>query len=131
MTASNCISFSCLIDAAGETVASLVSVQLHTVDGADLCRVHVPPSGIPVEATVVMDKDGQRTKRPAFYVRLSRASLASNCAGGVVMVDMLGRALMADCAQTLLLGKHPVGFFGSDRIAPLQVICPRTTDLGK
>ena len=26
--------------------------QLHTVDGSDLCRVHVPPSSFPVDAHV-------------------------------------------------------------------------------
>ncbi|MGI8530711.1 MAG: type I restriction-modification system subunit M N-terminal domain-containing protein, partial [Geodermatophilaceae bacterium] len=45
-----------LINAVGETVASSVSVQVHTLDGADLCRVHVPPSRFPVEATVAVDK---------------------------------------------------------------------------
>ncbi|MBA2391004.1 MAG: putative DNA binding domain-containing protein, partial [Geodermatophilaceae bacterium] len=63
-----------LINAVGETVASTVSVQVHTVDGTDLCRVHVPPSGFPVEATVVVDKGGQTTKRPAFYVRIGNGT---------------------------------------------------------
>ena len=36
-----------LMDAMGETVASFVSTQLHTVDGKDLCRIHVPPSAFP------------------------------------------------------------------------------------
>jgi len=36
--------------------------QIHTVYGDDLCRVHVPPSGLPVDATVTVDK-GQPQKR--------------------------------------------------------------------
>lgn len=63
-----------LINAVGETVASSVSVQVHTLDGADLCRVHVPPSRFPVEATVAAFKGGQVTRRTAFYVRLGNGT---------------------------------------------------------
>ena len=63
-----------LINAVGETVASTVSVQMHTVDGAELCRVHVPPSSFPVDATVVVDKGGQLSKRTAFYVRIGNGT---------------------------------------------------------
>jgi type I restriction enzyme, R subunit len=55
-----------LINAIGEAAASAVTCQLPGVDGADLCRVHVPPSPFPVEATVVVDKAGQLVKTPAF-----------------------------------------------------------------
>ena len=37
--------------AMGGAAAARVSVQFHTVDGADVCRVHVQPSPVPVEAT--------------------------------------------------------------------------------
>ncbi len=63
-----------LISAVGETVASTLPLQLRTVDEADLCRVHVPPSDIPVEATVAADKGGQTTKRSAFYVRIGNGT---------------------------------------------------------
>ena len=53
-----------LINALGETAASSVSVQLHTVDGQDLCRVHVPPSSFPVEAHVVVDGRASWRRRP-------------------------------------------------------------------
>ena len=63
-----------LINALGETVAASVSVQLHTVDGGDLLRVHVPPSPFPVEATVPDDKAGRGAKRTAFYVRIGNGT---------------------------------------------------------
>ena len=55
-------------------MASSVSVQVHTLDGADPCRVHVPPSRFPVEATVAVDKGGQVTRRTAFYVRIGNGT---------------------------------------------------------
>jgi hypothetical protein len=63
-----------LINAMGETAASTVSTQLHTVDGGDVCRVHVPPSSFPVDATVTVDKGGQLRKKTAFYVRIGNAT---------------------------------------------------------
>jgi hypothetical protein len=51
-----------------------VSTLLHTIDGADICRVHVPPSSFPVDANVVADKDGQRQRRTAFYVRIGNGT---------------------------------------------------------
>jgi type I restriction enzyme, R subunit len=63
-----------LINALGETVASSASIQLHTVDGQDLCRVHVPPSTFPVEAQVVVDQRGQLARKTAFYVRVGNAT---------------------------------------------------------
>ena len=59
-----------LINALGETAASTVAAQLHTVNGHDLCRVHVPPSTFPVDAKVVVEKKGQMETRTAFYVRI-------------------------------------------------------------
>ena len=59
-----------LVNALGETAASTVSSQIHTVDGDDVCRVHVLPSGFPVDAHVVVDKAGQLQKKTAFYIRI-------------------------------------------------------------
>ncbi len=58
----------------GETLASTTSSQIHTVDDEDLCRVHVPPSPFPVEATVVVDKKGQMLSKTAFYVRIGNGT---------------------------------------------------------
>ncbi len=63
-----------LIDAMGETAASAVTAQLHTVSGGDLCRVHVPPSTFPVEAKVVVEKKGQLETKTAFYVRIGNGT---------------------------------------------------------
>jgi type I restriction enzyme, R subunit len=63
-----------LIDALGPTAASAVTTQLHTVDAADLCRVHVPPSSFPVEANVKVDKGGQQVKKTAFYIRIGNGT---------------------------------------------------------
>jgi type I restriction enzyme, R subunit len=63
-----------LITALGETAASAVSAQIHTVDGNDLCRVHVPPSSFPVDAEVVIDKRGQLEKKHAFYIRVGNST---------------------------------------------------------
>jgi type I restriction enzyme, R subunit len=63
-----------LINAFGEAAASTVSTQLHTIDGDDLCRVHVPPSSFPVDANVVIDKGGQMERKTAFYVRIGNGT---------------------------------------------------------
>jgi len=63
-----------VVTSMGETVASNLTSQIHTVDGHDLCRVHVPPSPFPVEASVVIDKNGQFEKKTAFYVRIGNGT---------------------------------------------------------
>jgi predicted HTH transcriptional regulator len=63
-----------LVNALGEAAASSVSTHIHTVDGADLCRVHVPPSHFPVDAHVKLDKDGQIVKKTAFYIRIGNGT---------------------------------------------------------
>ena len=63
-----------LINAVGETAASTVSTQIHTIDANDLCRVHVPPSSFPVDAKVLVEKGGQQQKRTAFYVRIGNGT---------------------------------------------------------
>jgi type I restriction enzyme R subunit len=63
-----------LVNAVGEAAASTVSIQLHTIEGADLCRVHVPPSGFPVDAHVTVERAGKPEKKTAFYVRLANGT---------------------------------------------------------
>jgi type I restriction enzyme R subunit len=60
--------------AMGDAAAANVTAYIHTVNGADVCRVHVRPSAVPVEARVVVDKKGQLVKRTAFYVRVGNAT---------------------------------------------------------
>jgi len=70
-----------LINALGETVASSLSTQLHTVDGQDLCRLHVPPSSFPVDAHVVVDRKGQLERKVAFYIRIGNGTREITDAG--------------------------------------------------
>ncbi|MGH3943391.1 MAG: hypothetical protein ACRDTG_33175 [Pseudonocardiaceae bacterium] len=56
--------------------ATNVTMQIHTVDEADICRVHVRLSGFPVDAKVTIDKAGQMVKKTMFYVRTSNSTLA-------------------------------------------------------
>jgi type I restriction enzyme R subunit len=53
----------------GDAAGTAISAQFHSVDGRDLCRVHVRPSAVPVEAKVSVEKNGQTEKKTAFYVR--------------------------------------------------------------
>lgn len=43
----------------GAAVAANVNFYIHTVGGADVCRLHVHTSGFPVDARVAVDKNGQ------------------------------------------------------------------------
>jgi type I restriction enzyme, R subunit len=63
-----------LIRAMGETAAANVTVQMHSINGDDLCRVHVRPSAFPVEATVTLDNKGQFQKKTIFYVRVANGT---------------------------------------------------------
>lgn len=54
----------------GEAAAAEVTSQILSVDGHDLCRVHMRPSAVPVEATVIVDRKGQMEKEVGFYVRV-------------------------------------------------------------
>jgi type I restriction enzyme R subunit len=58
--------------------ANVSSVQFHTVDGHDICRVHVRPSAVPVDAEVTTEKDGQRVKKTAFYIRTGNSTRELN-----------------------------------------------------
>jgi len=71
-----------LVASTGETAAADVSLQIHTVDGQDLCRVHVQPSSFPVDAVVTVDRKGQLEKKTAFYVRTANATREIAAAGG-------------------------------------------------
>jgi type I restriction enzyme R subunit len=55
--------------AMGGAVAARMSVQFHTIDGAEVCRVQVQPSPVPIKATVAVSVKGQLIKKTAFYVR--------------------------------------------------------------
>jgi type I restriction enzyme, R subunit len=64
-----------LVAAMGEAAATNVGVQIHTVDGKAVCRVHVRPSAFPVEAKVTLAGDkGQLYTKTAFYVRLANGT---------------------------------------------------------
>lgn len=58
-----------ILNSVGAAAATDVTTQVHTVDGHDLCRVHVKPSGHPVHADVTTTLRGLRP-RPAGATRL-------------------------------------------------------------
>jgi type I restriction enzyme R subunit len=58
----------------GTAAATHITVQIHSAEGRDLCRVHVRPSGFPVDATVTVDVKGQMVKKTAFYVRVANGT---------------------------------------------------------
>lgn len=60
-----------ILNCVGMAAAANVSHEILEVSGRDLCRVHVKPSGFPVDATVTeVDKSGQHKKTTLFYGRL-------------------------------------------------------------
>src|SRR6266536_5926200 len=64
-----------LVTALGEAAAGNAGVQVHTVDGKDVCRLHVRPSAFPVEAKITVAGDkGQLQKKTAFFVRLANGT---------------------------------------------------------
>ena len=66
-----------IVASMGAALAANVTMQIHNVDGGDLCRVHVPPSGFPVDARVTLEgKNGQLVKKSMFYVRTGNATRA-------------------------------------------------------
>jgi type I restriction enzyme R subunit len=60
--------------AMGGAAAANLSVQFHTIDGEDICRVHVRPSGFPVDAKVTVGKKGQYHQKTAFFVRTGNST---------------------------------------------------------
>ena len=66
-----------LINSVGMAAAANVGHEFLEVGGRDLCRVHVKPSGFPVEAEVVeVDKKGQHVKKKLFYGRFGNGTRA-------------------------------------------------------
>jgi type I restriction enzyme, R subunit len=64
-----------LVAAMGEAAVGNVGIQVHTVNGKDVCRVHVRPSAFPVDAKItVVDAKGQFQKKTAFFVRLANGT---------------------------------------------------------
>ncbi len=64
-------------NAVGLAAAANVTTTIHQVDGRDLCRVHVEPSGHPVEAEfTTVDDHGQFSKKRVFFVRLNNGTQA-------------------------------------------------------
>jgi type I restriction enzyme R subunit len=59
----------------GAAAAANISSQILTVDGHDLARVHVRPSGFPVDAEVTVDNKGRLEKKNAFYIRLNNGTV--------------------------------------------------------
>jgi type I restriction enzyme, R subunit len=58
----------------GAAVGGLISVQMHSVDGLDICRVQVPPSATPVDATVTVEVQGKMIKKTVFYIRIGNTT---------------------------------------------------------
>ena len=61
----------------GDAAATNVRAQIHHVDGHDICRVQVDPSGFPVDATVIKQKPGgPKMTVTEFYVRRLNGTVA-------------------------------------------------------
>jgi len=60
----------------GPAAATNVRPKIQRVNGGDICRVHVDPSGFPAAATVVHDKNGQHIRRTEFFVRIGNGTKA-------------------------------------------------------
>jgi type I restriction enzyme R subunit len=61
----------------GDAAAINVRAQTHHVDGHDICRVQVDPSGFPVDATVIKHKPGgPKEQLTEFYVRRLNGTVA-------------------------------------------------------
>jgi type I restriction enzyme, R subunit len=63
-----------ITNAVGQAAAANVTSEILTIDGHDLCRVHVRPSKFPVEATVTYLKNGQHEKKTQLFVRFGNAT---------------------------------------------------------
>jgi type I restriction enzyme R subunit len=59
----------------GDAAATNVRPYIHHVDGHDICRVQVDPSGFPVEAKVIYQKPDQpKETRVEFFVRVANGT---------------------------------------------------------
>ena len=67
-----------MIQSFGTAAATEVSTQFHTIDGKDVCRVHVRPCGFPVDATVIVDQKSQLVKEIGFYARAGNGTRKLN-----------------------------------------------------
>ncbi len=64
-----------LKNALGAAAVANVTTEMFTVEGKDICRVHVRPSGFPVEAKVtIIDKQGQHVKQTNRYARINNGT---------------------------------------------------------
>jgi type I restriction enzyme R subunit len=63
----------------GDAAATNVRPQIHKVNGGEVCRVQVDPSGFPVDAKVIIQKPGgPKETRTEFYVRVANGTKALN-----------------------------------------------------
>ena len=62
----------------GAAAATNISSLVHAINGKDVVRVHVRPSGHPVDARVTVAKKGQFEKKTVFYVRLNNGTAELN-----------------------------------------------------
>ena len=61
----------------GDAAATNVRPYIHHVDGHDLCRVQVDPSGFPVDAKVIYQKPNKpKDTRTEFFVRVANGTKA-------------------------------------------------------
>ncbi len=66
-----------IINSVGLAAAANVRQEILEVGGKDLCRVHIKPSGFPVEAEVVeVDRSEQHLKKRVFYGRFGNGTRA-------------------------------------------------------
>ena len=65
-----------MVNAVGQAAAANVTTEVLTVDGKDLCRVHVRPSKFPVEATITVVKKGQHQKVTQLFGRFGNGTKA-------------------------------------------------------
>jgi len=64
-----------VINAVGAAAATNVTSDIHTVAGADVCRVHVKPSAHPVHATVTpWPRTAPPEGRPVLRVRIGNGT---------------------------------------------------------
>lgn len=63
-----------IVASMGAAAVTNITTQIHVVDETDICRVHVRPSGFPVDAKITVDKGGQLAKKTAFFVRTSNST---------------------------------------------------------
>ncbi|HEX2031808.1 MAG TPA: hypothetical protein VHL78_10460 [Actinomycetota bacterium] len=62
-------------NAVGVAAAANVTTTIHHLDGQDVCRVHVEPSGHPVVSEVTVgDSKGQHSRKRGFFIRLNNAT---------------------------------------------------------